>query len=98
MLFAVCMTLIGFTLYGPDALMSGAGAMDVGSAKKAVVAAGVINGMGSFGGVLQEVVLGRVLKGGDASQVFAVLLGSALLGGLCLGVLLLRNRAGTADM
>ena len=98
MLFAVCMTLIGFSLYGPDALMSGAGAMDVGSAKKAVVAAGVINGMGSFGGVLQEVILGRVLKNGDASQVFAVLLGSALLGGLCLGVLLLRNRAGTADM
>ncbi len=97
-LFATSMALIGFTLYGPDALMSGAGAMDVGSARKAVVAAGVINGMGSFGAVLQELVLGRVLNDGDASQVFAVLLASALLAAFCLGILLFRNSQGQADM
>lgn len=97
-LFAASMGLIGFTLYGPDALMTGAAAIDVGSAKRAVLAAGVINGMGSVGSIVQELLLGRLLKGGEVGLVFGLLLGSAVLAGASLGVLWLRNRLGAADV
>ncbi len=94
MLFAISMGLIGFSLYGPDALMTGAGAIDVGSAKRATMAAGVINGMGSFGAVLQELILGSILKDGSTGLVFAILLGSAGAAAACLMVLLIRGRLG----
>ena len=38
---------VGFFLYGPDALLSGAGAMDIGSRRAAVFATGVIAGFGA---------------------------------------------------
>ena len=97
-LFAVSLGLIGFTLYGPDALMTGAGAIDVGSAKRATLAAGVINGMGSVGSVLQELVLGEVLKESGAGTVFAILVGAAIAAALCLAVLMLRGSRGHASV
>ncbi len=97
-MFGVCLALIGFTLYGPDAIMTSAGAIDVGSRKKATLAAGIINGMGSVGAMVQEVVLGRVLGDGDVAAVFSVLLLSSVLAAFCLGVLLLRNQQGRAAM
>jgi len=92
--FALSMGLIGFSLYGPDALMTGAGAIDVGSAKRATMAAGVINGMGSCGAELQELVLGSILKDGSTGLVFATLLLSAGAAAGCLLVLLIRGRLG----
>src|SRR5690606_16046862 len=98
-MFTVCVGLIGFSLYGPDAILTSAGAIDVGSREKATLAAGIINGMGSVGAMLQEVVLGRMLDGADdVAPVFATLLASATMAGVCLGVLLLRNRSGQADL
>ena len=97
-LFAVCIGLIGFTLYGPDALMSGAAAMDVGSKRKAVLAAGIINGMGSVGAVVQELFLGQLLEGGSVGPVFAALVVSATLAAACLAGLLVRNRLGRASL
>lgn len=97
--FTVCMGLIGFTLYGPDAILTSAGAIDVGSKAAATRAAGIINGLGSIGAVTQEFLLGRLLSGEpDLNGVFTLLLGSAIGSALCLGVLLRRNRAGRADM
>ena len=96
--FAVCIGLIGFTLYGPDAIMTSAGAIDVGSARKATLAAGIINGMGSVGAMLQELVLGRMLGDDDVAAVFGTLLVSAVMAAGCLGLLLLRSRQGRADM
>jgi len=96
--FSLSLALIGFSLYGPDALMSGAGAMDVGSRRQAVAAAGVINGMGSAGSVLQDIVLGSVLETSGSGTVFAILLASALCALACLGALLVRNRRGLADL
>lgn len=55
--FVVCFGVIGFTLYGPDSLLSGAGAMDAGSRKHALAAAGIINGLGSIGSVAQEKII-----------------------------------------
>jgi nitrate/nitrite transporter NarK len=46
---AIGISLIGFFTYGPDALMSGAAAIDAGSPRAAGLAAGVINGVGSIG-------------------------------------------------
>jgi sugar phosphate permease len=97
-MFAVSLGLIGFTLYGPDALMTGAGAIDVGSARRATMAAGVINGMGSVGSVMQEFVLGTVLAEGSSSMVFAILLGAAVAAAVMLGLLLLRRRRGLASL
>ncbi|MBU0553427.1 MFS transporter [Myxococcota bacterium] len=91
-LFGVSIGLVGFTLYGPDALMTGAGAIEVGSLRGAAMAAGIINGMGSFGGVLQELLLGRVLEGRGAGAVFTMLLIAAVLAALALSALLLRMR------
>ncbi|MDT8300464.1 MAG: MFS transporter [Sedimentisphaerales bacterium] len=46
---AIGISLIGFFTYGPDALMSGAAAIDACSPKAAGLASGVINGVGSIG-------------------------------------------------
>jgi len=93
-LFGICIGLIGFTLYGPDALMAGAGAAEVGSAKKAVLAVGIVNGMGSMGSIVQEFVMGSLLEDGSVAFVFAVLFGSSLLAAACLSVLIIRGRRG----
>jgi len=45
-------------LYGPDSLISGAGAIDIGTKKGALVAAGIINGTGSIGPIFQEEIIG----------------------------------------
>lgn len=99
-LFAVCLCLAGFTLYGPDALMSGAGAMDIGSRKGATLAAGIINGMGSCGAVVQELAIGNLFQrpGAEAGPVFALILGSALCATAVLGFMQLRNRWGKASV
>lgn len=98
--FAISMGFIGFTLYGPDALMTGAGAMDIGKAGGAVRAAGIISGLGSAGSVLQELLIGRMYtrSGGAIAPVLATLLGSALLAAACLGAILWRNRRGLSDL
>ncbi len=59
---------VGFFLYGPDALLSGAGAMDIGSRKAAVFATGVIAGFGAMGPIVQELVIARMY---DAKTYFA---------------------------
>ena len=46
---AIGISLIGLFTYGPDALMSGAAAIDAGSPKLAWLAAGLINSVGYFG-------------------------------------------------
>jgi OPA family sugar phosphate sensor protein UhpC-like MFS transporter len=47
------MGLVGFFLYGPDTLISGVCAQDVGGERLTASAAGFINGLGSVGGILQ---------------------------------------------
>jgi sugar phosphate permease len=44
-----CLAAIGFFLFGPDAILSGAAAQDLGGPAAAAAAAGIINGMGSVG-------------------------------------------------
>lgn len=91
-LCAISLFLVGLTLYGPDALMVGAGAVEAGSRRTAVLAVGIVNGMGSVGSVVQELVLGKQLQGdGGLGPAFATLLGSSVLALVALGGLLVRH-------
>ena len=94
--FVVLLGAVGFTLYGPDALLSGAGAMDIGGRDRAAFATGVISGFGSLGPVVQELVIARMYdsKGGDLGPVFFLLFASAAAATLFCLALVLRNRKG----
>jgi sugar phosphate permease len=52
--------LIGFFTYGPDSLMSGAAAMDMGKNQGAALSAGLINGIGSLGQLLSPFAVAYV--------------------------------------
>jgi len=78
------MALVGALLFGPDALLSGAAAQDAGGAYAAALAAGVVNGLGSIGGVMQELVTRTVSERWGWSALFHVFLGLALLAALSL--------------
>lgn len=94
--FAVLLGVVGFSLFGPDSLLSGAGAMDVGSKKAATVAAAIISGFGSLGPIVQELVIGRLYdkNGGNLTPVFALLLASSVVALLTMVVAVWRNRRG----
>ena len=86
--FAICLSGIGFFLYGPDALMTGAAAQDIGNIRGATLSAAIINGMGSCGALVQEFVIGNIYdkSGGDTGPIFMLLVGSAAMAIICLGV------------
>src|SRR5688572_11207312 len=73
LLFVLLLGLIGFMAMGPDSLLSGAGAMDVGSRRQAAVAAVVINGLGSVGPILQEPAIGWLKQTQGVNSVFLLL-------------------------
>src|ERR1035438_10301402 len=75
--FAV-MALVGALLYGPDALLSGAAAQDLGGRQAAALAIGMINGLGSVGAVSQEFITRGVSHAFGWNAVFYVLLVSAV--------------------
>ena len=60
---AMCFGLVGFMLYGPDTLLCGAASVQVAGEKNAVAVAGLVNGLGSMGSVLQEQVIGWLVRG-----------------------------------
>jgi sugar phosphate permease len=47
------MAMVGFCLFGPDTLVSGAAAQDIGGKHNVARAAGFINGLGSIGAACQ---------------------------------------------
>ncbi len=98
--FVVLLGAVGFTLYGPDALLSGAGAMDIGGRKAATFATAVIAGFGALGPIVQELVIPRLYDqkaaeaSGDLGPVFVLLFGGAIIGTLFCAALVWRNRGG----
>ena len=86
-LFVSLLGLIGFTAMGPDSLLSGACAMDVGSRRQAALAAGVINGFGSIGPILQEPAIGWLKKTQGLDAVFLLLVGIVFLTTVATGLL-----------
>jgi len=86
------MALVGALLFGPDALLSGAGAQDAGGARGAAIAAGTINAIGSLGAVLQELVTRTVSKRFGWNGLFYAFVGFALLAALTLVPTLLHRQ------
>jgi OPA family sugar phosphate sensor protein UhpC-like MFS transporter len=92
--FALLLGGVGFFLYGPDALLSGAGAMDIGSRKVALYATAIIATFGALGPIVQEVVIPRIYNAKDLGLIFVMLFLSSLMGALFCFLLVLRNRKG----
>ncbi len=92
--FAIGLGLLGFTLFGPDSLLSGVGAIDVGSKRKAVLAAGIVNGMGSLGPVIQEEAIGYLKTHHSLDAVFLLLVIVAAFGAVGTGLLWWWGRRG----
>ncbi len=86
-LFIGLLGLIGFMAMGPDSLLSGACAMDVGSRRQAALAAGVINGFGSIGPILQEPVIGWLKQTRGLDSVFLLLVCVVFLTTVATGLL-----------
>jgi sugar phosphate permease len=80
----VAMALVGALLYGPDSLLSGAAAQDLGGPRAAALAIGMINGLGSVGAVSQEFITRTVSRVSGWNAVFYVLLVSAVAAALLL--------------
>jgi OPA family glycerol-3-phosphate transporter-like MFS transporter len=87
LLFVVMLGLIGFTAMGPDSLLSGACAMDIGSRRQAALAAGVINGLGSIGPIVQEPLIGWLKETHGAQAVLLLLVGVVFLTTVATGLL-----------
>ncbi len=78
-LFITAIGLIGFTMMGPDSLLSGTIAMDISTKEGAIVASGIINGLGSIGPIVQEEAVGYIKQHWGNESVFALLFGISLL-------------------
>jgi sugar phosphate permease len=54
---AIAISLAGILSYGPDTLLSGAGAQDIGTARAAGTASGLIDGLGHVGSLLSPYIV-----------------------------------------
>jgi len=81
---ATALALVGFLLFGPDALISGAAAQDIGGPDAAGSAAGFINGLGSIGAILQGIVTATVSERWGWDALFWVFVAFAILSGCTL--------------
>jgi sugar phosphate permease len=73
-------------------LLSGACAMDIGSRRQAALAAGVINGCGSLGPILQEPLIGWLKQTDGLNSVFTLLVGVGALTTIATGLLMRYER------
>lgn len=78
----VGLCLIFFMIYGPDTIMTGAGAMDFGSRRGAATAAGLINGMGSIGAAVQGPLLGWLADKYGWNYFYYIFVVLAIIGGI----------------
>lgn len=97
-LFSISLALCGFMLMGPDSLLSGVGAIDVGGKGGAIVAAGIINGLGSIGPIFQEEIIGYILDNYGYQSSFLLMLFICLLGIVGTSYLSFRSRKGLSNL
>jgi sugar phosphate permease len=83
-LTVAALALVGALLFGPDALLSGAAAQDVGGAAAAATATGLVNGVGSVGGMLEGLSLPAISAHFGWQAMFPLLAGLALCAALAL--------------
>ncbi len=95
--FAILLGCLGFFLFGPDSLMTGAAILDLGGAQHAARIAGLVNGMGSLGAVLQEFLIPWMKALWGEESVFLLLLLAAALAFCMLSLWLVLRRKGYTD-
>ncbi|MGD0940680.1 MAG: MFS transporter [Terracidiphilus sp.] len=81
---AVAISLAGIFSFGPDTLLSGAGAQDIGEPKAAATASGLVDGIGHLGAIFSPYVVVYVSEHYGWDRLFFVLAGSAFLAGAVL--------------
>ena len=100
--FLIGLGVVGFMTAGPDSLLSGVGTIDVASKRGAVVAAAIVNGIGSAGSVMQEAAIGYLKEAYPADNGYSAvltLLFCVATFGVFITLLLLRwKRAGRSDL
>ncbi|HPV41764.1 MAG TPA: MFS transporter [Spirochaetota bacterium] len=98
--FTIAIAFAGFMLFGPDSLLSGVGAIDVGSKEGALSAAGIINGMGSIGPIFQEQLVGWMYRryNQDLLPILIMLVIIAAVSAVLTLLLWLRSRKGLANV
>jgi sugar phosphate permease len=79
-----CLSAVGFFLFGPDAILSGAAAQELGGPAAAATAAGIINGMGSIGPVFGSELWTKFSTSYGWNAAFSLLAGGAILSALTL--------------
>jgi len=78
------LALVGLLLFGPDSLLSGAAAQDVGGDAAAATATGLVNGVGSLGGMLEGLSLPAISAHFGWQAMFPLLAGLAVCAALAL--------------
>ena len=94
-LLSVLTGLVGFMLFGPDTIISGAASVGVGGKEEAVVAAGIINGIGSIGPIVQEPLIGWLLDTfpeDELTPVTILFISMSVVATLLLGTMWWRER------
>jgi sugar phosphate permease len=91
------MSLVGFCLFGPDALISGVAAQDLGGPLAAGTIAGFINGCGSVGAIAQGALVAGVSKSFGWQAVFQALMLLAAVSSVTLGAVWRLQRAKPAE-
>lgn len=92
----IMLTVFGFLLFGPDAIVSATAAQDVGGPAAAAIAAGIINGLGSIGQIASGPLAPDRSSISDWSGVFRTLGIFTALSALILAPFWNRGRRSTA--
>jgi sugar phosphate permease len=77
---AIAISFAGVFSFGPDTLLSGAGAQDIGELKAAATASGMVDGIGHIGAIFSPYVVFFVSQRYGWDMLFVVLAGAAFLG------------------
>ncbi len=81
---AIAISLAGIFSFGPDTLLSGAGAQDIGEPKAAATASGLVDGIGHLGAIFSPYVVVYVSERYGWDRLFVVLACAAFLAGAVL--------------
>ena len=81
---ALAISCAGIFSFGPDTLLSGAGAQDIGEPKAAATAAALVDGIGHLGAIFSPYVVVFVSERYGWDSLFFCLAGAAFLAGAAL--------------
>jgi sugar phosphate permease len=81
---AIAISVAGIFSFGPDTLLSGAGAQDIGEPNTAATASGLVDGIGHLGAIFSPYVVVFVSERYGWDRLFFLLAGAALFAGVVL--------------